>query len=105
MTTEVRFRWVLDDDYETRGSYGYDTPEETKAAEDEELAKLDSGEYVAEGCIAELISTCAECGEEKVIGEASLWGIVHGFTPDDDAYRQTVEADLKSEVEFEAAKA
>ncbi len=36
---------TYDECYETRGSYGLDTEEETKAAEDEEIAKLDSGEW------------------------------------------------------------
>jgi hypothetical protein len=45
------YKFVPDEDHETRGSYGYDTPEETKAAEDEEIAKLDSGEWTDLGCI------------------------------------------------------
>lgn len=90
----VRFRWIEDELYETRGSYGYDTEEETKAAEDEEIAKLRSGEWVAEGCIAELVSVCDCCDQEKIEAEASLWGIV-GATPE---YRHEIEQDLRSEL-------
>lgn len=97
--TTVRFRWITDELYETRGSYGLDTEEETKAAEDEEIDKLNSGEYVAQGCIAELVSTCECCGQEKVEAEASLWGIVHDGSP---GYMREVEADLKSELQVTA---
>lgn len=78
------YRLVYDEGYQTRGSYAYDTEEETKAAEDEEIAKLYSGEWVVLGCIV----TAPCCGVEQVGGvqhcEActgtvevdSLWGIV-----------------------------
>ncbi len=66
-----RCRWVHDENHETRGSYGLDTEEETKAAEDEELAKLASGEWVVLGCIVEERKACGEFHETD-----SLWGIV-----------------------------
>lgn len=47
----MRYLFVNDEHHATRGSYGYDTPEETKAAEDEELAKLESGEWVVLGIL------------------------------------------------------
>lgn len=43
------YRFVIDELYQTRGSYGYDTEEETKAAEDEEIEKLNDGTWVALG--------------------------------------------------------
>lgn len=72
------FRLVYDEDHETRGSYAYDTPEETKAAEDEELAKLSSGEWVVLGCIVtERCPSAQHCvccaGAHEV---DSVWGIV-----------------------------
>ena len=68
----IRFRWVYDPDYRTRGSYSYDTEEETKAAEDWELERLDDGRLVALGCIVQ--KKCGECGEWR--DGDSLWGIV-----------------------------
>ena len=76
MSPTVRCRWVYDETHETRGSYGYSTEEETRAAEDEELAKLASGEWVVLGCIIEKKMACGEYHEAD-----SLWGIV--IEPDD----------------------
>ena len=67
-----RARWVYDPIYETRGSYALDTEEETKAAEDWELERLNDGRLVALGCIIE--ERCDACGEWKETD--SLWGIV-----------------------------
>lgn len=84
------YRLVYDEDHETKGSYAYDTEEETKAAEDEEIEKLNSGEWVVLGCIVtepckgvsctdgldehEVIEHCPCCrGRQEV---DSLWGIV-----------------------------
>jgi len=67
-----RLRWVYDTDYVTRGSYGYETEEETKAAEDEEIAKLESGELVCLGAIYEV--KCLACNQWE--DKDSLWGIV-----------------------------
>lgn len=67
-----RVRVVLDDDYETRGSYSYDTEKETREAEEEELRMLRSGTYVALGFILE--KRCHECG--TWINRDSLWGVV-----------------------------
>lgn len=68
----VRCHWVYDPHHETRGSYGYDTEAETRAAEDEEIAKLNSGEWAALGCIVE--HQCEKCGD-WFAGD-SCWGIV-----------------------------
>jgi hypothetical protein len=60
---------VYDESYETRGSYSYDTEEETRAAEDEEIAKLQSGEWIVVGCIV--------TGPRRGLVEiASVWGTV-----------------------------
>jgi hypothetical protein len=80
------YRFVYDTMHQTRGSYGYDTEEETKAAEDEEIEKLNSGEWVVLGCIVSVpcpgaqkdsMSEAAHCtscdGREEL---DSLWGIV-----------------------------
>lgn len=67
-----RIRVVYDQHYQTRGSYGYDTEEETKAAEDYEIERLNSGQWVALGAIRE--TRCAACGSWEVAD--SLWGIV-----------------------------
>lgn len=74
MSPGVRCRWVYDENHETRGSFAYDTDVETRAAEEDELAKLESGDLVALGCIVE--TQCPSCGEWKA-GD-SLWGIVIG---------------------------
>jgi len=67
-----RVRWVYDEHYQTVGSYCYDTTEETEEAEREELAKLESGEWVALGAIVETRATEAHPWTES----DSLWGIV-----------------------------
>lgn len=72
------YRLVYDEDHETRGSYSYDTEEETRAAEDEEIRKLNSGEWVVLGCIVTAPCSskkhCEACpGRHEV---DSLWGIV-----------------------------
>jgi len=43
---DYRVVYEYDDFHQTRGSYGYETEAETKAAEDEEIEKLESGEWV-----------------------------------------------------------
>jgi hypothetical protein len=68
-----RVRLVCDEDYQTVGSYAYDTEEETKAEEDQEIAKLESYEWVVFGVILE--SPCeGECG--TFIEDESVWGYV-----------------------------
>ena len=72
-----RYRFVYDEMHETRGSYAYDTEEETKAAEDEEIAKLESGEWVVLGVIVTEPCAgphCAACAGR--VETDSLWGIV-----------------------------
>jgi hypothetical protein len=69
-----RVRWVYDEYYETQGSYWLGTEEETREAEDAEIAKLESGEWVALGCIVE--TKCVHCGAWSEAD--SLWGIVIG---------------------------
>ncbi len=63
-TTKGDFRviWSFDEPHETRGSYGYDTEEETKAAEDHEIAQLSSGNWVALYATAQRRSPC-DCPE------------------------------------------
>ena len=41
-----RVRWYNDETHETVGSYGYDTEQETKDAENHELEMLDRGDWV-----------------------------------------------------------
>jgi hypothetical protein len=72
LTDNIRIRVVADYEYETRGSYGYDTEEETKAAEDREIAAIESGELEVYGFILE--SKCKECGTWNE--EDSIWGCV-----------------------------
>jgi len=68
-----RVRLVYDVHYQTVGSYAYDTEEETKEAEDYEIAQLEKHEWVALGRIEE--KPCnGECGGWIVVD--SLWGIV-----------------------------
>jgi hypothetical protein len=73
-----RYRFFYDDHYETRGNYAYDTEEETKAAEDEEIAKLESGEYTVLGYIRDERCThpahCQKC--DGWVEVDSCWGIV-----------------------------
>jgi len=72
-----RCRWVYDTDHETRGSYAYETEAETKAAEDEEIAKLASGEWVALGILLE--ERAEHCPHPDCDGwheTDSCWGIV-----------------------------
>ncbi len=66
-----RYRLVYDEMHETRGSYAYETEAETRAAEDEELAKLESGEWVVLGCIVSERKACGEYHETD-----SCWGFV-----------------------------
>lgn len=68
---DQRIRLVYDDHHETRGSYGYDTEEETKAAEDYEIDMLERGLWIVLGRIVE--KKCACCGSWTEAD--SLWGI------------------------------
>lgn len=84
-----RYRVVYDEDHQTRGSYAYDTEEETRAAEDEEIANLESGRWVVVGCIV------SQPHEQKCTVHCpaweetdSLWGIV--VKNDETTVRQTV---------------
>lgn len=81
MSPDVRCRWVHDEMHETRGSYAYDTDAETRAAEDEEIANLASGEWVVLGCIVE--KRCPTCDTWSETD--SLWGIVVKCDADLDA--------------------
>lgn len=67
-----RLRTVHDNNHETVGSYAYETPEQTKAAENHELEKLASGDWVAVGFIVE--HKCPSCNEWKE--DDSLWGCI-----------------------------
>ena len=67
-----RVRWVFDPCHETVGSYAYETEEETRAAEEWELERLEDGRLVALGCIQE--RKCERCSQWEEID--ALWGIV-----------------------------
>jgi hypothetical protein len=96
------YRLVHDEDHETRGSYAYDTEEATKAAEDEELEKLNSGEWVVLGCI--VTKPCEGLSDDKgghmpghceacsgTVEVDSLWGIViENSTAKAEAYAKEV---------------
>lgn len=73
-----RYRFVFDEMHETRGSYGLETEAETLKAENEELDKLQSGEWVALGCIVSepcnRASHCDSCSRWDEVD--SVWGIV-----------------------------
>ena len=77
----VRVLWVYDETYQTRGNYAYDTEEKTKAAEDAEIASLESGELVALGAVVQ--HKCDHC--EGWMDKDSLCGIV--IEPDDEKLR------------------
>ncbi len=68
----LRVLVVYDQNHETEGSYAYDTEEETRAAEEHELDKLESGKWVALGFVLE--RKCGECS--TWITEDSLLGVV-----------------------------
>lgn len=68
----VRVRWVHDDDYQSEGSYAYETEEETRLDIENEQAKLASGEWIVLGAIVEKkCSTCEHWHECD-----SVWGVV-----------------------------
>ena len=70
-----RVKWVWDAEYSTSfAPFLYKTDEKVKAAEAEEIDKLEMGELVALGCILE--TRCSECGKWRQVD--SLWGIVIG---------------------------
>jgi len=76
------YRVVHDEAYQTRGSYAYDTEEETRAAEEHELERLASGAWVVVGCIVtepcDNDHHCSSCTGRVEVD--SLWGMV---IPDD----------------------
>lgn len=100
----IRFEWLPDDEYSSEDMWGLDDPAEQAQVVAEERAKLESGEWVVEGCIAYVPTypkTCPHCG--GVLGDsgvmdwdsaASLWGIVH--EPGDE-YTREVERELAAE--------
>jgi hypothetical protein len=90
----VRVRWVYDEDYQTPGSYCYDTPEENSAAEEWELERLTDGRLVALGCIV-----------EDVTGEHldSLWGIV--IEPNEEIMAEFFEQSMSVPSQLEVAQA
>jgi hypothetical protein len=73
-----RFRLVVDEEHETRGSYGLATEAATLAAEDEELAMLASGAWVVLGClVSDPCPHDEHCGDCSGWNETdSCWGIV-----------------------------
>jgi hypothetical protein len=76
-----KYHAVYDETYETRGSYAYDTEEETRAAEENEISKLESGKWVVLGVMVyekkPHCDTC-QCQTDKWTYQEtdSLWGIV-----------------------------
>jgi hypothetical protein len=80
-TNNKKYIAVYDELYQTAGSYAYDTEEEAKKAEDEEIAKLDSGEWIALGVFVyeekPHCKTCTCTAQEWPLQETdSIWGIV-----------------------------
>jgi hypothetical protein len=78
---EKKYRAVYDEDYQTRGSFAYETEEETKRAEDKELEHLHDGTWIAIGIIVwEKKPHCKECQcprrDWPWTETDSLWGIV-----------------------------
>jgi len=73
-----RILLYTDDEYQTGGSYGYDTPEETQEAEDYERARLRDGTWEVYGLVHEV--KCPACGTWE--HEDSVWGIVTKFGQD-----------------------
>lgn len=84
-----RYQVLWDHDYQTRGSYSYDTDEETKAAEDEEIRMLESGQWVVVGIIMfeRHEKKCKECCGEWIEVD-SVWGCV--IENDDEKVRKFV---------------
>lgn len=72
LAPDERVRLVPDTDYQTIGSYAYDTEEETRAAEDHELDMLERHEWVVLGRIVE--RRCPHC--DSWTQTDSLWGMV-----------------------------
>ena len=71
-TENSRVRWVHDEDYQTTGSYGFETEDLNKAAEADEIADIEAGNLVVLGAIVE--TRCEHC--EAWSQTDSLWGIV-----------------------------
>lgn len=85
----IRFTWEYDTDYQPDGDYDLEL----------ERRRLESGEWEALGCIAEVPRACPHCGN-TLEGEwdhaASLWGIVVE-AGGEDSYQREVEVDLADE--------
>lgn len=94
----IRFRWVPDEVYMTDGSYAYETERESKAAEELERRKLQSGEWEALGVIAQVPKVCESCGTwtDEWEDRGSVWSIVID-TDDEFGYRRRVERDLATD--------
>lgn len=71
-TEGIRVRWEHDHDYQTRGSYALDSEEETRAVEDQEIARIESGEWVA--LSAHVEQWCEHCA--RWFERDALHGIV-----------------------------
>lgn len=85
---DIRFVWIED----TEADITWD--------DDGSVArKLESGEWVALGCVLER-RTCERCDTWAHV--SSLWGIIG---PEKDPYRRVIEAELLSELEEREARA
>lgn len=107
----IRFKWEDDDDYRPEDSWGLDEPEQTQVV-NEERRKLESGEWVVLGCIAETppVDLFGIFQPDDDIAPwkhaASVWGVVldaadawrhlHGYNEPDYEMRM-VEVEMASE--------
>lgn len=88
-----RARWVYDSDYQSEGSFAYDTEAETARAVREEIEAIERGHLVPMGCVIEYL--CPHCNTWYQIN--SLWGIV--ASGPDSAFAQETEQELLAEAQ------
>jgi hypothetical protein len=101
MYGEITFNRVFDNDYQAERADGPDStdPEYTKWY-DEEVEKLNSGEWVAYGIVAtaKVAAQCRTCRQDAPTREDSLWGIVVDNSTGD-LYLRSVEIELAHELD------
>lgn len=78
LSNGMRCRWVYDYEYETVGSYAYDTEEQTRQAEQDEIDAINNGDLIPLGCIIEqFVDCCPHCDRlDEWIEKDSCFGIV-----------------------------